>query len=110
MSPRGPPRVPGVADAAQRHVLARRDAGRNLHRDFVIAAHATFAATLLARRLDDAPFAVAGRARRDGDELAEERSLRASHLTDARARRARLRLGSRLGAAARRSVRRDRAA
>ena len=39
-----------VADAAQRHVLTRRDAGGNLHANLPVAAHASFATTLLARR------------------------------------------------------------
>ena len=53
-----------VADAAQRHVLARRYARRNLDRDLALAAQSSFATTFLARRLNDASFAVTGGARR----------------------------------------------
>src|SRR5678815_6006213 len=90
----------GVADAAQRHVLARRHAGGNLHGDLALAPYPSFAAAVLARRLHDAPFAVACRARHHGNELSEERSLSAADFTLTAARLTALLLGPGLGAGA----------
>ena len=55
----------GVSDAAQRHVLVGRHARGNLDDDLALPANAPLASTFLARRLDDSPFALAGRTGRD---------------------------------------------
>src|SRR5262245_24320885 len=89
-----------ISDAAQCHVLTRRNAGRNLDVQLLVIAQTSFATTLLARRLYDLPFSVACRTRRHGDELPEERSLRTTDFARAMTRSARLRLRARLGPAA----------
>src|SRR5436190_21716237 len=90
----------GIADSTQRHVLPRRDTRRNLNGELGVAADASLATTLFARRLDDLAFAAARRARRDRHELAEERTLGTTYFARTRTRRARLRLRPRLGAGA----------
>ena len=90
----------GIAHPAQRHVLPRGHAGRYLHLDRLVAAHAPLAATLAARRLDDASLALAGGTGRNGDELPEERTLRATHFALAGAGGTLLDSGARLRAAA----------
>src|SRR5215212_6776513 len=88
----------GISDAAQRHVLSCRDTSWNLDGYFLLRPQPSFAAALLARRLNHLSFATTRRTRRDRNELTEERPLRATNLTGARARGARLRFGPRLGA------------
>src|SRR5678815_5661415 len=84
----------------RRHVLARRHAGGNLHGDLALAPYPSFAAAVLARRLHDAPFAVACRARHHGNGLSEERPLSAADFTLTAARLTALLLGPGLGAGA----------
>src|SRR6476646_6382748 len=69
-----------VTYPTQRHVLASRDARRNVDRDLALLAQAALAPTLLARGLNRRPLALARRAWRNGHELSEERTLRAPHL------------------------------
>jgi hypothetical protein len=61
--------------------LARRDAGGDLHRDRVIATVAPFALALFARGRDDVAFTRTRWTWCDADELAEKRSLSATHFT-----------------------------
>ena len=89
-----------VADAAQRHVLPGRDSRRDLDAQLMLAAYPSLAAAVLARRLHDPAFAVAGGTRHHRDELSEERALRAPYFALPAARRATLSLGPRLGARA----------
>src|SRR5581483_5359370 len=79
---------------AQRHVLSCRDTWRDLHGDLVIATESPLATTLLARRLDDTPFTMAGGTRGDRHELPEERALCTAHFAGAATGRARLCLRS----------------
>jgi hypothetical protein len=89
-----------VPDAAQCHVLTRRNAGRNLNVQLPVGAQTSFATTLFAWRLHDFAFTVARWTRGHRDELPEERSLRTAHFTRAMTRAARLRFRAWLGAAA----------
>src|SRR5450759_1179386 len=70
-------------------------------RDRLVGARAPVALALFARRLDDLPLALAGGTRCDGDELPEERALRATHLSVASTGLALMRPGSGLRSAAR---------
>src|ERR1700694_3828547 len=54
-----------IAHGAHGHVLTRRYAGRNAHRDLLFSSNAPLAPALLARRSNDRPFAGARRAWRD---------------------------------------------
>ena len=87
-----------VPDAAKGHVLIRRDAGRNLYYDFLVAAQSSLTSAFLAGRFDDTSLALARRTGRDRDELPEERSLGATDLSRARTGRAHLTRRARLGA------------
>src|SRR5580765_1276880 len=78
----------GIPDPAQRHVLPGCYTRRNMDGDLPLAPQSSFAATFLTRRLNDASFAMTRGARPHRDELAEERALRASHLSLATTRRA----------------------
>ena len=83
---------PGIPHAAQMHVLPRRDAGRNLDLDVVLAALTPFSAARLTGRGNHHPFATARGTGRDAHELAKEALLRAAHFTLPSAGRATRRL------------------
>src|SRR5688572_2434126 len=90
---------PGVAEPAQRNVVALGDAGGDVHGDRRDVDDAAVAAALEARLLDDRAGALALGARPDVDELAEQRRAHLAHAALAAAGGAR-RLAALLGATA----------
>ena len=66
------PIVSDIAGTTHRHVLSRCYSRRNANRDLFFLTDAAFPATLAAGRLHDASLALAGGARRDGDERSSD--------------------------------------
>src|SRR5581483_3904819 len=97
----------GMALARDADPLAVVDSGRDLDVELPLLHRATGAAALLARRLDDATGAVAARAGRGADELAEDAARHLLEPPAPAARRALDRAGARLGAAPLAGVARD---